>query len=395
MKNNLILKAFAYEAYRSRAPLPAQSRVNYRIERVNNGLLCDLWFLTIGCRHDAQGGCVMCNYGKGPDKIRPKDEELILDTLKKMVREMPCTFEDFLLTSSGSLLDPGEVSHEMWEKLIPILENVRTQRFIIETRAETVTDLGLSYLERVKAGAQKYVEIGLESSNDWVLEHCVNKSSTFETFRRAVQKAHDHGIFVTANVGLGIPFMSERAAIYEAVRSVRDALSAGADSVVILPYHVKSGTLLDVMQQNGLYHCVSLWALAEVLSHFPQEHDRLQISWYKDYFGPERSFVRTSPQTCPNCAADVLDELDRYRNDPNAASIERLCSYPCACHDAWRQTMRDQPADINIEDVEQAYRCLAAIFPVDQELLEQEISRMKKECEELRGEKIQKRFDRE
>lgn len=390
MKNNLILQAFAYEAYRNRLTLPSQSRVNYRIERVNNGLLCDLWFLTTGCRHDAQGGCVMCNYGKGPLKIRPKDEKLILDALKKMVRELPWTFEDFLLTSSGSLLDPGEVSPEMWEKLIPILENVRAQRFIIETRAETVTDLGLSYLERVKAGAQKYVEIGLESSNDWVLEHCINKSSTFEMFRCAVRKAHHHGIFVTANVGLGIPFMSERAAIREAIRSVRDALSAGADSVVILPYHVKNGTLLDVMHQNGLYHCVSLWALVEVLNHFPQEHDRLQISWYKDYFGPERSFIHTSPQTCPNCTANVLDELDRYRNDPNMVSIERLHSYSCACHDAWHQTIETQSTDINIEDVERSYRCLATIFPVDQELLELEISRMRKECEELRSESIQK-----
>ena len=82
MRNNLVLKAFTQAAYRSRPDSAPERRVNYRLERVNGGLLCDLWFLTTGCRHDAEGGCVMCNYGKGCSRISEWEEDSILARLR-------------------------------------------------------------------------------------------------------------------------------------------------------------------------------------------------------------------------------------------------------------------------------------------------------------------------
>lgn len=379
MKYNLLLKKFAYEAYRARPVLPPSQRTNYRIERVNGGLLCDLWFLTAGCTHDASGGCVMCNYGKNNAPVTQAEEDRILEELRRIVSKLPWDFEDFLLTSSGSLLDPREVSPRMREGLLDILKPVRAKRLIIETRAETVTDEGLRFLKQFAPGNEKYVEIGLESSNDWVLQHCLNKGSFFADFCGAVQRIHAHGLCVTANVGLGFPFMSERASIEHAAQSVRDAFQVGADSVVLLPYHVKQGTLMDVMFRHGMYQCVSLWSLVEVLHRFPEEADRLQISWYKDYFGPEYSFIRSSPRTCPSCAGDVMEELDRYRNDPCRARIDHLSEYPCVCHEAWQMAMDAQQPEVDLRRVEALYRRLAEVISVEPSLLERELSRLKHE----------------
>lgn len=375
----MLLKKFAFEAYRTRPVLPLPQRTNYRIERVNGGLLCDLWFLTTGCAHDASGGCVMCNYGKNNTCVTQADEDQILNGLQRIVSKLPWVFEDFLLTSSGSLLDPREVSPRMREGLLDILKPVRAKRLSIETRAETVTDEGLRFLKRLAPGDEKYVEIGLESSNDWVLQHCLNKGFSFAEFCDAVQRIHAHKLRVTANVGLGFPFMSERASIEYAVQSVRDAFQIGADSVVLLPYHVKQGTLLDVMFQRGMYQCASLWSMVEVLRRFPGEEDRLQISWYKDYFGPERSFIRSSPYTCPNCASHVLEELDRYRNCPSKSLIDRLSEYPCSCHAAWREAVHAQPSEVDLCQTEMLYRRLATVISVEPSLLEQELFGLKHE----------------
>lgn len=383
MNSNRVLKQITYEIYRNRPLMPRKYRTNYRIERANNGFLCDLWFLTVGCVHDAQGGCVMCNYGKGDRSIAAVEQERILRELRQIVEKLPFTFEDFLLTPSGSMLDTREVSRDMREQLVPILKEVRAKRFIIETRANTVTEEGLQFLKTVVPGAEKYIEIGLESSNDWVLKHCINKNSTFSEFRTAVQNAHAHGIFVTANVGLGVPFMSERASIHNAVQTIRDALDAGADSVVVFPYHIKHGTLLDVMHRNRMYECVSLWALAEVLGNFPDQLDLIQISWYKDYFGEERSYIYSSPGTCPRCGAAVLKELDRYRESQDGGCIERLRQYPCACRTNWEASLLTQSKTIDVESVVRLYRRLAGEFSVDQALLEQELVKMKREYEEL------------
>ena len=265
MDNNEVLKQITCRIYRERPVISSNMRTNYRIERVCGDLLCDLWFLTTGCRHDAQGGCVMCNYGKHTGRV---DEEQILCDLQDIVSKLPFEFGDFLLTSSGSLLDEREVPDRMRKRLLSILKDIRAKRVVIETRADTVTDTGLEFVKKLIPNSEKYIEIGVESSNDWILKHCINKGTDFQTFQKAVEQIHDKGILVTANIGIGAPFMSERAAVLYTVRSIRDVLKAGADSVVIFPYHVKHGTLLDVMYKQGMYQPVSLWSLVEVLNHF-------------------------------------------------------------------------------------------------------------------------------
>ena len=64
MKINRVLRQITSQIYKNRPAMQEQLRTNYRIERVNGGLLCDLWFLTSGCIHDRQGGCVIVQLRK-------------------------------------------------------------------------------------------------------------------------------------------------------------------------------------------------------------------------------------------------------------------------------------------------------------------------------------------
>ena len=113
-KDNQVLKKITKKIYDMRPQMPPDKRTHYRIERANGGLLCDLWFLTRGCMHDAGGGCTMCNYGKASDVI---EQERMLAELHSLVRRFPWEFEDFLLTPSGSMLDEREVPEALREKL--------------------------------------------------------------------------------------------------------------------------------------------------------------------------------------------------------------------------------------------------------------------------------------
>lgn len=377
MNNNKILKRITYDIYKSRPPMPVKMRTNYRIERVNGGLLCDLWFLTVGCMHDAGGGCVMCNYGKNSGCV---EWNRILQELQNVVTKLPWKFEDFLLTSSGSLLDEREVTAAMRDDLTALLKSVRTKRFIVETRADTITDSGLEFVKNAMPQAETYIEIGVESSDDWVLKYCVNKGTDFERFKQAAKRIHQKGMLVTANIGLGFPFMSERAAVNHTVRSIRDARKAGADSVVLFPYHVKRGTLLDVMYRNQMYQCVSLWALAEVLENFSEEELKyIQISWYKDYFGEQQSYIYRSPQTCPECRKDVMAQLDRYRDSQAYSDVRELSEISCHCREEWKRQIKMQAADIQIERVKEDYRKLAGIYKIDRDALEEGLSHMEQE----------------
>lgn len=377
VKSNDVLRQITAQIYQRRPTMSNDLRTNYRIERVNGGLLCDLWFLTSGCIHDRQGGCTMCNYGKAGKHI---EQQRILSELGHIVKELPLEFEDFLLTPSGSMLDQREVPTEMCESLIHLLKNVKTQRFIIETRVDTITPASLDFMHRFLPDSKKYIEIGVETSNDWILKHCVNKNATYRMFQQAVKTIHREKMYVTANIGLGFPFISERASIYDAVRSIKTVLADGSDSVVVFPYHIKSGTLLEVMHRHSMYQCVSLWALVEVLSSFSaDELQNIQISWYKDYFGEVHSHICHSPGTCPQCKNDVLRLLDEYRNRQDPEIIVQLKNYPCQCHDKWREQLESQAKDVELQLVEKYYRKLAELFHISKETLEQELIMMRDE----------------
>ena len=360
--------------------MPPEMKTYYRIERANGGLLCDLWFLAAGCVHDAEGGCTMCNYGKGSREVH-WDE--IISELRHIVKKLTWEFEDFLLTPSGSMLDEREIPAKMYGYLKELLKGVRAKRFIVETRADTVSESGLKFLREIMPDSEKYVEIGYESGQDWILRNCINKGADTEDFKKAVQMIHEAGMKVTANVGLGMPFLSEKASIGEAVCSVKRAFEHGADSVVLFPYHVKHGTLLEVMYQHHWYECVSIWSLVAVLEEIPENLlEQVQISWYKDYYGEKRSQIFVSPATCAVCERDVMERLDQYRQEPSREKLDVLRKYKCECREEWRRKLDGQSGEIEYARIENEYRQLAREFEIDDDVLEEELMIMR---EGLRG----------
>ena len=117
-----------------------------------------------------------------------------------------------------------------------------------------------------------------------------------------------------------------------------------------------------------------------MLGHFTEtELSKIQISWYKDYFGEEKSYICNSPGTCPKCERKVLKELDEYRETQKQEIIGRLREDPCPCHAEWKKQMDRESGKIDIDRVEEVYRKLAEIYRIDRQLLEQEISIMRDE----------------
>lgn len=376
-KVNELLRYMAARVYEERPELPERFRTMYRLEWVNGGMLCDVWFLSRGCAHDARGGCVMCNYGKGG---AGGYQEEILFQIRRMTERFKGEFEDFLLTSSGSLLDDWENPPDFREALFQAVETVKMKRFVVETRADTVTREKLRCFDRLKQRAECYIELGLETGNDWILKHCVNKGMTVEDFRRAATLIHQEGLRVTANVGVGIPFLQERASIEAAVNTVKNALSWGADGVVLFPYHVKQGTLMETMHRLGMYQSVSLWSLIEVLKCLGIEYlDKVQISWYKDYYGTKISSICHSPTTCSRCKDEVQNLLDEYRESQSWEVLEKMAQLTCQCREEWKTRLERQSAVPVYEEIEKMYRKLAAFFQADPVMAERELEVMRQE----------------
>lgn len=375
-KVNPVLRAIMQKIYSNRKPLPAKPRTAVRYEKVQDRIFSEVWFMTPGCSHDRDGGCTMCNYGKG----HYISSEEILQELGERIGELPGNLQELIVTPTGSMLDEQEVPQELFIEILKLLEPITANDFLVETRADTVSAKKLELMRQYIHADRIYIETGVEVCDDWILRNCVNKDMDMKGLRQALGIIHSMNMYACANIGIGIPFLSERMSIKIAVDSVREAFKMGFDSVVLFPYHIKPGTLSAYLWEQGDYQCCSLWALIEVLGMFsPEMLGQIQISWYRNYYDDQKKIL-LSPDTCDTCREEVMGLLDAYKNQPGPKTQEKLLSLSCKCRDIWKQKMLSQPDYVDMDRIAAIYRRLGHRFGICADVVEQEIIYMGRNC---------------
>lgn len=379
---NPVLRSVMRQVYQNRQNFPIRYYADTRVERINDKSFCQLFFLSKGCTHDADGGCTMCNYGYG--KSYEINESAVLAEIRREMENLPHQIQEIVLGPIGSMMDDKEVSPEFRKQIFEALSTIECQEFTCETRADSITAEKLRVLKRQLRMPKITLEIGVETLNPWCLRNCVNKNCFPSQIEEAVTIAHREGIRICANVGIGIPFLSESCGIRLAVEAISALLALNVESIVLFPYNIRPGTLLEWLWQNGLYSCVSLWTLPEILSYFSGEDlSRIQISWYRNYY-QDTSKILCMPSVCPDCNEKVLMLFDQYRNHPGEAALRPLLNYGCPCRERWQRSCDAQKDSIQFEQVERAYRAMAKGFEIDLETLEQELVYMKNKLEEYK-----------
>ena len=342
----------------SRQPLSDKMAFYNRVERSRGGNYLEVWFMTAGCRWDSQGGCTMCNYGRG----HAISAEEMVDAVRQALDAVNVDVTELVVSPSGSMLDPIEVPVCARRRIFPLISDFPASQFTFETRPETVTPDAVKEFAESVLGKRLGVEMGLESSNAWVQRFCINKGSHPNQFIRAAEILTEHGVDVYANVSLGTAFLSSSEAINDAVKSVRWAFDNGSDIAVLFPLHVKPYTLLGWLYERNLYYPPSLWSLVEALRRLgPGFMDRTEISWYRSYYDDDSKIV-ASPTTCNLCRKDVLELLDEYRDSRSPSVVDQLHAIQCKCKNIWRDGLGKRPATPLPERVFAIYKKLARQF---------------------------------
>lgn len=369
---NRLLKEAAQKIYEKRECLDINEKVYCRHERVDGGEFVEIWFMTGGCNHDKDGGCTMCNYGKG----HMVDENEILYLIEQELIKLAPPLKQLVISPTGSMFDDAEVSPEFRNKIFAFVEKYNCEKFITETRADTITKEKMRSMKDIIKNKVIAIEIGLESSSEFVLKNCINKNMMPEEFVRAVNVIKEEGILVTANVSLGIPFLDEKRQLEDAKKTVRWALDIGVDTVVVFPLHIKPGTLMGYLYQEDLYDCVSLWSLVELLKDIDEtERSKVQISWYKNYYNNENKIMK-SPTTCELCRSKVIDLLDRYKDECSTMAVKELERLQCGCKKDYIERMQALEHKEVKNHLIHCYSVIAKDFNIDQETLNETIKEL-------------------
>lgn len=353
----LLLKKIQQEIYKVREPLSEDIKYVVRKEKTVNGIFAEIWFLTKGCQWDSNGGCVMCNYGKGHSI---SSDEMII-AIDKALEEAGNDIYELAITPSGSFLDESEVPQQVREHIYKRISECNVKRFSFETRVETITNTNIKELKKDLNSIQLAIEFGLETSNDWIRKYCLNKATNVSNYLNAIKILKSFDIETLINISLGLPFLSENESIIDTIESVNWAYEHGADSVIIFPIHVKPGTLVNILYHNKLYHPISLWSLVKVLNSIPSQHlHKTQISWYKNYY-TDNSKIISSPSTCEFCYPDIISLFDEYRATCSKSVVRKLTEYNCNCKSQWKENLLGEPLPLK-KRVLNAYEKLAIDF---------------------------------
>lgn len=368
---NPVLRKVIKGIYEQRVSYPIRYYCDTRIERIHNQTFAQIFFMSRGCSHDLNGGCTMCNYGYG--KEYKLDYEKVLRDIRENVKKLPKNIYEIVVGPTGSFLDEEEVPRELFLEILDILSQVDCREFTCETRADTITVDKLRLLKENIRSEKITLELGVESTNLWCLRNCINKNLSFEKITEAINTAHSESINICANIGIGFPFLNEKYCINSAVESIKKLLEFNISCIALFAYNIRPGTLLEWLWKRGVYDCISLWGLTEVLSHFSDEElRRIQISWYRNYY-EDKSKILKMPYLCPSCEDEVLCLFDEYRNDPCRRTLQPLLDYDCSCKKKWYKQYQQQSNKIDFSDVKKIYTKMAMEFSIPNEVLEQEL----------------------
>ncbi|MDD2473342.1 MULTISPECIES: archaeosine biosynthesis radical SAM protein RaSEA [unclassified Methanoculleus] len=272
--------------------------------------------------------CRMCGYRheRYPDLAR--DE--LAERLIRQVRWVKENFRDedyqvLKVFTSGSFFDPDEVPPAARRT---VAEAFRGKVVIAETRPEYVdAEVLREFREGIDTGAWARplsVAVGLETTNDFIRERSIDKGFTYADFLRAAAAARTAGVGTKAYLLMKPPFLTEREARDDMVRSIRD-VSSVADSISMNLCTVQGRTEVERLWKQHAYRPPYLWSVLDVLIGSP-------VHILCDPVGGGQ--IR-GPHNCGACDGQIVKGIGDYSLSGDVGLLRALAETECKCKEEW------------------------------------------------------------
>jgi len=277
---------------------------------------------TKGCLWALKSGCSMCGYtNESSINATPEDVQV---QYKKAMKNYQGE-EVIKIYTSGSFLDNFETTPELRRAILQDATS-RAAKVVIESRHEYITAERVQELLPFKDRVE--IAVGVESSNDMILNYSVNKPSNFSSFKRQAAIASSAGIALKCYVMLKPPFLSELEAIEDTVKTCRD-VAPYASEISVNPTNIQSGTVVEMLWSRGNYRPPWLWSVAEVLKRTHDLNVRVMSK-------PTGAGTLRGAHNCGRCNERVLQAIADYSRHRNLEVLERL---DCKCRNTWRREL--------------------------------------------------------
>lgn len=236
-----------------------------------------------GCRYRKKNrpGCLVCGYNATiVHSLHPskKDISQQLHTAISKSLYSSETFDVLEFLGDGSFMNDKEVGDDTKRTLFDRINNTPCiERVLVESRPEDIDSQDIEIaLNSLNRGQKFEIGIGLETSNNFIRNYCINKGFLWKDFVNCVEKISKANVknrlSIVAYIFVKPLFLSEKEAIEDAVQTLLDLkeLSKRIGIKIIPklePAVITSGSVLDIQNQAGKYEPVSLFSVVEIVMH--------------------------------------------------------------------------------------------------------------------------------
>ncbi len=292
---------------------------------------------TSGCSWARKKGCTMCGY---INDCNPEVSGENLITQTERAFEKANGGDVLKIFTSGSFLDDREISHEARQKILERASG-RFEQVTIETRPEYVTRESLEdCLSRVE---NLQVALGLESANDLVLSHSINKGFLFSDYQKAADIVREVGASLKTYLLLKPPFLTEEDAINDSIESAKKIKDI-TDVISLNPVNVQKGTLVERLWHRNEYRPPWLWSVIQVLEECKNFVPRIISS-------PTGGGRKRGSHNCFECDSDALKGIEEF----SLGQRKDFADLDCECKERWMDTLELQGFSQSSIDIERYY----------------------------------------
>lgn len=273
---------------------------------------------TSGCSHFHSGGCSMCGYNIESDRSMSGE-----DIIKQFAGAMASLGEVGMVKvyTSGSFLDEREVPAGATSHILKDCAD-RGARLLIESRPEYITEESLGRTLSVHEDIE--LAIGLESANDNVLKHSINKGFTVADYDRAATLMKERGVDLRTYILLKPPFLTEKEAVEDAVATAGHA-APFSHSISLNAVNVQKGTLVERLWKDWSYRPPWLWSVLDVAERCAGLGPKLLCD-------PVGGGTQRGAHNCGECDSVILDGLKAFTASQD---LSRLARPECRCVDTY------------------------------------------------------------
>ena len=281
---------------------------------------------TRGCSWAINSGCSMCGYFNDSTwrKLSAND---ILSQFNLAMKNY--NGEQIVkIFTSGSFLDETEIPKAAMEKILLKLDS-KARRISIETRPEYVTEKRLKELKKLVDKSDLEISIGLESANDKILEHSINKGFKFEDYKKAAKIVIENNLKLKTYLLVKPPFLTEREAINDCIESAKKIMDFPG-TISLNPVCIQKNTVVEYLWRNKEYRPPWLWSIIEILKTLGKnKKDNIRIKCDIVAGGKEKG-----AHNCGKCDYLVLDKIKKFSLYQN---VEELEDVHCECKEEWKE----------------------------------------------------------